>query len=169
MARSKTEEQVLKFGDRLRSKKLDAWHIGMLLAGYNSGITLALFLLSMVTVSVFSLWVYILLGAPILFVIFWFWFTQNILHFYKKMPVYDALMIAKIGAMPFVVTLIFSAIGFSYGLSEVGTTDWKVVLYYIMVFSVGSIFMELTVVVFGLRHRIRIIKVPEGKKVKKKK
>ncbi|PIW36850.1 MAG: hypothetical protein COW24_03345 [Candidatus Kerfeldbacteria bacterium CG15_BIG_FIL_POST_REV_8_21_14_020_45_12] len=166
--RQSSDNVALTFGDRLRNGKLTAWHLGLMLAGYNACLTLALAILSLASVTLFPLWAYLLICSPVLFCIFWLWFSQNLLSFYKSFNLHDTLMIAKISVLPFVILLLISAVGVTAELaSTVARSQLGTVLYYTLMYSVGSTFLGLTVIVFGLRHRIRISAISLPKRQKK--
>ncbi len=165
---SKNGENVaLSFGQRLRTGQLQAWHLGLLLAGYNSAIILAIGVLALASMEIFPLWVYLLVASPVFFTIFWLWFSQSLLKFYHRFSAHDTLLISKISVMPFLLLMLLSAVALASGL-QVGPTPFNMGVYYTFIFSTGSILLGLTVTAFGLRHRIRITNVPEPKKKSRK-
>jgi hypothetical protein len=155
----KRPRQRTRYGERLRKKQLDAWQIGGLLAVYNLTITFALVVLSVVTMTALPIWALAMLVSPVLFVAFWIWFTQSILAFYHRVAVADALLIAKIGVAPFFAIFLFSSLGFAVLDGAAIDPFWRLVSYYGMLFGTGSLLVGLPVVLFGLRHRIRITRI----------
>jgi len=153
------KKELLHFGAKLRTKKLHAWQIGVLLSCYNLSLIFAIILLALVSVQS-TMWVYLLLLSPVLFTAFWVWFAQQILHFYSHMSTHDAVLTAKIGAFPFLGVFLISVIGLAVAAYLPDVPEWWATMsYYGVLFGGGSIALELTVVVFALRHRISIRRV----------
>lgn len=150
------EESVLKFGKRLRNKQVEAWHIGLLLGVFNVLMMLAVLLLLFVTLNIASLGIYILLLIPFIFAVFWLWFTQRILQFYHTVSVHDTLLIAKVSIFPFLILFILGILGMASALYAPDNELMKVLSYYAIIFGAGSIMLGLTIVTFGLRHRIQV-------------
>lgn len=145
---------VLHIGQQLRTKKLHAGHIGLMLACYNLGMICAIIVLGLVTLNS-GMWVYLLLLTPVLFTAFWIWFAQQILSFYSHMSIHDAVIIAKIGILPFLGVFVSAAIGLAVASYMPDVPSWwTAASYYGVLFGGGSIGLGLTVVVFGLRHRL---------------
>ncbi|HLD22272.1 MAG TPA: hypothetical protein VJB65_05240 [Patescibacteria group bacterium] len=151
------KKHIMAFGQKMKEKKLHSWHIGLLLAGYNFGIIFAFALLAIASFSLLPLWVYLFVISPIFFTVFWLWFSQKIIEHHHAILLHDSLVIAKLGVLPFVSILALAIISFEMlSYMNLLTTVWGALTYYSIVFSVGSIFLELTVMIFGLHHRIRI-------------
>lgn len=154
------EHHLLTLGHKLRDQKLHAAHIGLLFAGYNVFIMLAFLLLAVVSLPLVPIGVYLLLISPIFFTAFWIWLTQQILLYYHPISIHDSLMIAKLSIFPFLLLFIISTVMFELLLyTPTEFSEWIFMPYYGILWSVGSIFLGLTVVTFGLRHRIRVTTV----------
>lgn len=134
------------------------WQLGLTLAWDNLGLIGALGLLAIVSNAAFPLWAYLLIVAPAVFTLFWLWWTQTVLN-KRRLSLHDAFLIAKASTLPFVAIVIISAIGYVFALSAV-TPSWLwAAAYYGMIFGVESFLLNITVVVFGLRHHFMKIHV----------
>ncbi|MBI2411311.1 MAG: hypothetical protein HYV32_05460 [Candidatus Kerfeldbacteria bacterium] len=154
------QQYCVSFGHKLREQRLHAHHIGLLFAVYNAFIIFSFCILAIVSLPLVPIGMYILLVSPIFFTGFWLWLTQQIVFYYHPVSIHDALVIAKFSIFPFLLVFIISAVLFEFIFyTPTGFNEWIFLPYYGMLWSVGSIFLGLTVVTFGLRHRIRITSV----------
>jgi hypothetical protein len=140
------------FGEKLRHHALQSWQLGALLACYNLGILIAMLLLILVSLNT-VLWVYVLLASPVFLTLFWFWFSQEVLRYYKHISIHDALMIAKVGSLPLVVFFLCAAVALGVVPNGENLPQWWITaVYYGTLFGFSAIMLEFTVVVFSLRH-----------------
>lgn len=147
---------MLHFGSGLRRRKLHAWQIGVLLACYNLGLIVALVVLCLVSLNT-NLWVSLLLLSPFGLSAFWLWFSQMMLRFYPHLTIHDSVVVAKIGAFPFMAVFLGGLIGLTVAVYGTDIPDWWIASsYYAVVFGGGSLATELAVVVFGLRHKMHL-------------
>lgn len=157
--KTKQERGILAFRKQLQSKQLHAWQIGMVLSVYNTVIVLAFSVLAVVTFTVIPVWWYVLVVSPIFFSVFWLWFSQQILHHYHRMLWDQAFIIAKAAMLPFLVVFVGCLVMMAILLMDNGSlsaTVSGILTYYGMLWSACSLFLGLSVLVFGLTHRIYI-------------
>jgi hypothetical protein len=149
-------KRLQHFGSDFRHKRLHAWQIGGLLAIYNLALIFVLLVLSLVSINS-GLWAYFLLMAPFGFGAFWLWFSQVMLRYYTHLRIHDAVVIAKVGALPFMAVFLGGVLGLTAAAYGSEIPDWWTIgAYYTTLFGVGSIALELSMVVFGLRHKLPI-------------
>lgn len=149
------EHSISHVGEQLRHHSLHSWQLGVLLACYNLTLVIGVLLLVLVSLNTI-LWAYLLVVSPFLFTGFWLWFTQQILRYYKHVSIHDALMVAKVGSLPLVAVFLCTSIALGVAPSYAADTPqwWMTAAYYGTLFGFGSTVLELTVIVFGLRHRL---------------
>lgn len=156
--RSKRLEKLdLHIGHPFHRKELDAVHVGMILAAENALVLFSMVILSILTAPYLTSWAFLLLVSPLAFVALWAWFTQSVLHEYNTTTLHEALLIAKLSVFPFMVFMLMCAIGAVGVLVSPTAPYWLLVaLYNGAVGALGTMLLGLTLVGFGLRHRIRI-------------
>lgn len=156
--RSKRLEKLdIHIGHPFHRKELDSIHLGFLLAAENALILFAMVILSILSAPYLTSWTFLLLVSPFTFVVLWAWFTQSALHEYKTCTIHDALFIAKISVLPFMIFMLGCAIASLAVLVSPNGPGWLVIaLYNGAIGSLGLILLGLTFVSFGMRHRIRI-------------
>lgn len=158
----RTTKDVLKqinifIGHPFHRKKFDPLHIAFILAAENSIVIFALIILSILSWPYVGLWMYLLLLSPFLFAVLWIWFTQSVLHVYKKITFHESLLIAKLSVFPFMIAMVASILIILLLVLNSSTAYiLQMILFTISLSCLGSILAGLTVVLFGLRHRLRI-------------
>lgn len=160
----KHKKRAFSLRSTFYDKDLHSWQLGLTIALYNALIMTGIGILSVLTIFMFPFWLYSFILAPAVFILVWLRSSQVILHHYKRIKLHDALMIAKYSIFPFLLSFVIALLFYTRAVVSDGViTDSLsgLIAYYTMLFSVGSIFLGLTVMVFGLRHRIAFIHIQD--------
>jgi hypothetical protein len=139
--------------ERFRKRELHAWHIGLLLAAYNT-LTFAVFcIIAIVAYWYVSLWLYLILILPVFYTFFWLWCGQHVRNQYPSLTLHQTLVIAKFSVIPFIILFVFSLLNLAL-LAMTGetvtTSSIGIVLYDLALISCGSIFLGMTMIVISL-------------------
>lgn len=153
----KTKGKLHLFGQKFMDRKLHAAEIGAWLALVNLGIYLLLSLFLMINLRLFVAWVLIVI--PTFFTAFWLLFSQMVVRFYHRIAGHDMFLIAKLSVLPFVIIFMFSIINLTGVVVNGISSFWDIMWYYGLFSSVGLIFLDFVVLVFGFRHLIHITTV----------
>lgn len=147
------KKALQRVGDRIHAGTLHPWHIGLLLGAKNALICVGAGVLMVLSWNISALWMLLYGILPLLLVLFWLWYARHLLSMLRRMNLHDSLLISLAGALPFMLLFcVATVVAFAYSSGGDVTLGLVGFAYNTMAFSIGAVFLEFTIIVFGLHH-----------------
>lgn len=126
-----------------------------MLCVFNVIILVGFGLLALISSPTILSWVLFFGATPLFLVVFLLWFSQEVLHVYKRMSLHQVLLVTKIGLFPFLFLLLASCVALVAVANQPVSWQWQLFAYNTLLLSVACLLIGACALLFGLRHHFK--------------